>query len=159
MKRFHVHIGVNNLDQSINFYSTLFNAKPVKEKPDYAKWLLDDPGLNFSISTRSGQAGIDHLGLQVDEDTELKELRHRLMGSTETSDFTEEEGACCYSASDKSWLEDPSGIAWEAYRTLQDIPQFSGAETDKDASACCTPETKGTPNCCVPSEKTVGCCE
>ncbi|NND00971.1 MAG: glyoxalase/bleomycin resistance/dioxygenase family protein, partial [Gammaproteobacteria bacterium] len=113
MKRMHIHIGVENLDQGIEFYNALFGVQPVKTKTDYAKWMLDDPRINFAISTRPGKTGVDHLGLQVDGDDELEELRTRLK-SADMSVFDEGETVCCYAHSDKSWVKDPSGIAWEA---------------------------------------------
>jgi catechol 2,3-dioxygenase-like lactoylglutathione lyase family enzyme len=136
MKRFHIHLGVEALDESIRFYSALFGAEPVKRKPDYARWLLDDPRVNFAISARVKNNGMDHLGIQVEEDGET---------------------VCCYARSDKSWIQDPAGIPWEAYRTMEDVQLFSG-QPDQTESAYCTPETKRTPDCCAPSEKTAGCC-
>ena len=156
MKRFHVHVGVEKLDESIRFYTTLFGAEPVKTKPDYAKWLLEDPRVNFAISTRAKKKGVDHLGIQVNEDVELAELRERL----KTADITivdEGETVCCYARSEKSWIQDPAGISWEAYRTMEDAQLFSG-QADQAEGACCTPETMGEPDCCEPSEKTAGCC-
>jgi len=153
MKRFHIHVGVEKLDESIRFYSALFGAQPVKTKLDYAKWMLEDPRLNFAISTRAGKKGVDHLGLQVDDATELHALRDQL-SKANLSTHDEGETVCCYSKSEKTWVEDPSGIAWEAYHTMEDAQIFSS----KDESACCTPETMGKPECCIPSEKTAGCC-
>ena len=155
MKRMHIHVGVANLDQSIRFYNALFGAQPAKTKTDYAKWMLDDPRINFAISTRSGNIGVDHLGLQVSEDNEFEALRGRLK-SADMSVFDEGETVCCYARSDKSWVEDPSGIAWEAYKTMEDVQLFSSASVSKEA-ACCTPETKSQPECCEPPEKTAGC--
>jgi len=137
MKRFHIHIGVETLDESVRFYSALFGADPVKIKPDYAKWMLDDPRVNFAISTRSKQQGVDHLGIQVEEESELNEMRSRF----ETADMTVlDEGTttCCYAQSDKSWVQDPTGIPWEAYRTMEDA-QFFSSNPDRSESACCAP--------------------
>lgn len=156
MKRMHIHVGVENLNQSITFYSALFGAQPVKTKTDYAKWMLDDPRINFAISTRAGKAGVDHLGLQVDEESELQELRERLK-SADMSVFDEGETVCCYARSDKSWVEDPSGIPWEVYKTMEEVQLFS-ASTESGEGACCAPETKGQPDGCGPSESTAGCC-
>tara|TARA_R110002049_G_scaffold22388_21_gene80258 strand:+ start:9616 stop:10089 length:474 start_codon:yes stop_codon:yes gene_type:complete len=156
MKRMHIHIGVENLDQSLRFYSALFGADPVKVKSDYAKWMLEDPNVNFAISTRSGKTGVDHLGLQVDEADELDELRERLK-KADMSVFDEGETVCCYARSDKTWVEDPTGIAWEAYQTMEDVNLFSGTAAAGEA-ACCTPETKGQPSCSERSEETAGCC-
>jgi catechol 2,3-dioxygenase-like lactoylglutathione lyase family enzyme len=157
MKRLHIHVSVEKLDESIRFYSALFGAEPVKTKPDYAKWLLEDPRVNFAISTRAKTKGIDHLGIQVDEEGELAELRDRFKTS-DMSVVNEGETVCCYAVSDKSWIQDPSGIPWEAYRTMEDAQLFS-SQVDQTNSACCTPDTMSTPGCCEPSEKTVGCCD
>ncbi len=143
MKRMHIHVGVENLEQSIKFYNVLFGAQPVKTKTDYAKWMLDESRINFAISTRSGKTGVDHLGLQVDEDNELEALRDRLK-SADMSVFDEGETVCCYARSDKSWVEDPSGIAWEAYKTMEDVQLFSASSASEEG-ACCAPETTG---CC-----------
>lgn len=138
MKRFHIHIGVDKLDESIRFYSALFGAEPVKAKPDYAKWMLDDPRVNFAISTRAKTTGVDHLGIQVEEERELNELRSRF----ETADMPVlEEGTttCCYARSDKSWVQDPAGIPWEAYRTMEDA-QFFSENASGAEGACCAPD-------------------
>ncbi len=154
MKRMHVHVGVKNIEDSIRFYSALFGAQPVKTKTDYAKWMLEDPRLNFAISTRAANVGVDHLGIQVDDGAELNALRDQLSKANLTT-HSDGETTCCYAKSEKSWVEDPSGIAWEAYHTMEDAQIFSQAEAE---SACCTPETKGTSGCCTPSDKTTGCC-
>ena len=156
MKRFHIHIGVENLDEGIRFYSALFGAEPIKRKPDYAKWLLDDPRVNFAISTRLKTNGMDHLGIQVDGEEELTQLRERLKAA-DMAVVEEGQTVCCYARSDKSWVQDPAGIPWEAYRTMEDAQVFLG-QPDQVENACCTPETKGTPNCCVPTEKATACC-
>ena len=156
MKRFHIHIGVEKLDEAICFYSALFGTEPVKTKPDYAKWLLDDPRVNFAISTRVKTKGMDHLGLQVEKELELAELRDRLKAAG-MAVVEEGETTCCYARSDKSWVQDPAGIPWEAYRTMEDAHVFA-SQPNQAESACCTAETMGTPDCCVPSEKTAGCC-
>ena len=156
MKRFHIHIGVEQLEEAIRFYSALFGADPVKRKPDYAKWLLEDPRVNFAISTRTKKNGMDHLGIQVEEETELRELRERLKAA-DMAVVEEGETVCCYARSDKSWVQDPAGIPREAYRTMEDAQLFSG-HSDPNENACCTPETMGTPNCCGPSENSTGCC-
>lgn len=146
MKRMHINIGVENLDQSIKFYSALFGAEPVKTKIDYAKWMLDEPSVNFAISTRSGKRGLDHLGLQVDSDSELEGLRERLKGA-DMSLFDEGEIVCCYARSDKSWVKDPAGIAWEAYKTMEDV-QFFAEDDGAKGEACCAPETTNQQDCC-----------
>ncbi|MEX2962362.1 ArsI/CadI family heavy metal resistance metalloenzyme [Microbulbifer sp. TYP-18] len=134
MKRLHIHIGVEDISQSIEFYSALFNAKPVKVKPDYAKWMLDDPNINLAISTRV-KKGIDHLGIQVDKESELESVRERIK-EADISSFNEGETNCCYARSDKSWVIDPAGIPWEAYQTLKDIQYFS-ASSASESKACC----------------------
>lgn len=123
MKRMHVHIGVDDLAGSIRFYNALFGAEPAKTRDDYAKWMLDDPRINFAISTRPATNGVDHLGLQVDSDEELAELRQRLKAADQAlSD--EGETVCCYARAEKSWTADPSGIAWEAYHTMADADLY-----------------------------------
>lgn len=156
MKRFHVHVSVDDLQKSVGFYSALFGAEPTKLKPDYAKWMLDDPRVNFAISTRGTRIGVDHLGIQTEDGDELKQLRDQ-MSAANISTHSNGETTCCYATSEKSWVEDPSGLAWEAYHTMEDAQIFSTPEPAAEG-ACCTPETKGTPGCCVPSTKTVGCC-
>jgi catechol 2,3-dioxygenase-like lactoylglutathione lyase family enzyme len=140
MKRFHVHVAVSDLDQSIRFYSTLFGGEPSVRKTDYAKWMLDDPRVNFAISRRGGSAGVNHLGLQVESAEELAAMHEQLMAADRG--MVEEKGAdCCYARSDKYWVTDPAGIAWETFHSLGEIPVY-GEEvaTQDDASArCCAP--------------------
>jgi catechol 2,3-dioxygenase-like lactoylglutathione lyase family enzyme len=157
MKRIHIHVGVEELEESIRFYSAIFGAQPVKTKPDYAKWMLDDPRVNFAISTRASKNGVDHLGIQVDDNDELEEVRARLKAADFTV-FDEGQTVCCYAQSDKSWMQDPAGVAWEAYRTMDDVQIFS-SEAAKTESACCPESSAGKANCCEPSEKTTGCCD
>lgn len=116
MKRLHLHVSVDDLAQSVRFYSALFAAQPAVTKPDYAKWMLDDPRMNFAISTRGKPGGLDHLGIQVETDAELQEVYGRLRQADRP---VLEEGAttCCYAQSEKSWITDPQGIAWETFRT------------------------------------------
>lgn len=156
MKRMHIHVGVAKLEDAIRFYSALFGAEPVKTREDYAKWMLDDPRVNFAISTRA-KAGVDHLGLQVEEEAELEGLRER-MKNADMSLYDEGETVCCYARSEKSWVTDPAGVAWEAYQTMEDVELFSAAAS-VDETACCTPQTQGQPGCCVPSASTAGCCD
>lgn len=141
MKRMHLHVSVENLAQSITFYNRLFGANPTVEKPDYAKWMLDDPLLNFAISQRGAKIGIDHIGIQVDSDTELSELKNRLE-KAEMSIFSQKGTACCYAKSDKHWVQDPSGIAWETYHSMESISTFNESTPMQVASACCTPMTQ-----------------
>lgn len=142
MKRFHIHVGVENLQQSVQFYSTLFGQKPTKLKEDYAKWMLEDPRLNFAISTRTNDKGVDHLGIQVETPVELTEISERLK-KADLGVQDEGETTCCYAKSNKAWVEDPSGIAWEAYQNMGDVEVFS--EKQKGEAACCAP---GESSCC-----------
>jgi catechol 2,3-dioxygenase-like lactoylglutathione lyase family enzyme len=132
MKRFHVHVSVGNLEQSTRFYSALFGRQPTVLKIDYAKWMLDDPRLNLAISARAGAAGVNHLGIQAESDDELEEIHARLQ--TADASITAEKGTyCCYAQSDKYWVQDPSGIAWESFRSLGTIP-FHGEQSHQGAT-------------------------
>jgi catechol 2,3-dioxygenase-like lactoylglutathione lyase family enzyme len=138
MKRLHVHVGVINLEEAVRFYSTMFGAEPVKLKADYAKWLLTDPSVNFAISTRAGTAGVNHLGIQVDDDSELSEIRARLE-KAELGTFDEGETTCCYAKSDKTWTLDPAGVRWETYRNMADAEVYTApAAASAEKRACCT---------------------
>ena len=146
MKRFHVHLHVDDLAKSIAFYSHLFAAEPARVEGDYAKWMLDDPRLNFAISTRGARPGIDHLGFQTDNAEELAALKAR----AEAADMAlldEGETTCCYARSEKHWVTDPQGIAWEHFHSLANIPVFSESPKAKAevASACCAPAPRGKP--------------
>jgi catechol 2,3-dioxygenase-like lactoylglutathione lyase family enzyme len=146
MKRFHVHAHVENLPASIAFYSKMFAAEPTRQEADYAKWMLEDPRINFAISTRGGKPGVDHLGFQTDTDDELAELKAR----AEAADMTLlDEGAtsCCYARSNKHWVTDPQGIAWEHFHTLSNIPLFSEkVQPAEGGAACCaSPLERGKP--------------
>ena len=156
MKRMHIHVGVENLEQSIAFYSALFAAQPVKTKADYAKWMLDDPHINFAISTRSAKVGVDHLGIQVDEDSELEALRERLK-TADMSVFDEGETVCCYARSDKSWVADPSGIAWEAYKTMEDAQLFDAPDPTGQGE-CDAPASEEQPAGVEVRGNTRACC-
>jgi catechol 2,3-dioxygenase-like lactoylglutathione lyase family enzyme len=148
MKRFHVHVGVKNLEESVRFYSALFGHEPAKRKDDYAKWVLEDPRICFAVSTRSRTEGVDHVGFQVDEDKELSELTDRLRKAN-LKVFGEGETTCCYARSQKAWVQDPGGLAWEAYRTMADAEVFSEKPKVKLGEACCAP---------TPSPNKPGCC-
>jgi lactoylglutathione lyase len=141
MKRFHVHVSVNDLAQSIGFYSTLFGAAPSVHKPDYAKWMLDDPRVNFAISRRGAAAGVDHLGLQVDSAADLAGLEAQLR-EADAALRAEPGTTCCYAESDKYWVTDPQGIAWETFHTLGSAPTFSAPAPAPEpaANACCAPK-------------------
>jgi catechol-2,3-dioxygenase len=139
MKRMHLHISVAQLAQSIEFYSTLFGARPTVEKPDYAKWMLDDPRVNFAISQRGAKTGLDHVGIQVENEQELAEIQSRL-AAADLQMVTQTGTTCCYAKSDKHWVQDPSGIAWETYHTLDSAPTFNDStEAHNAESACCAP--------------------
>jgi catechol 2,3-dioxygenase-like lactoylglutathione lyase family enzyme len=156
MKRLHVHVAVDDLAASIRFYSTMFAAGPTVVKSDYAKWMLDDPRVNFAISARGAPAGLNHLGVQVESAEELAEMNERLQQLE--GEVVEETGAaCCYAKSDKYWATDPTGIAWETYHTLDSIPVFGG----QAASECCVPEPVARVSSCIPVKgkpASSGCC-
>ena len=155
MKSFHVHIGVEDLDQSIRFYSGLFGADPTVRKSDYAKWLIDDPRLNFAISQRGGKVGINHLGLQADSVDELVGVRVRFAAAGAATVRDESGASCCYAKSDKHWVTDPQGIAWEGYHTLGEIQYFYREATGAvSTSACCVPAANAQSACCAPVEAT-----
>jgi lactoylglutathione lyase len=168
MKRFHVHLHVDDLAKSIGFYSRLFAAEPTRTEADYAKWMLEDPRINFAISTRGSKPGIDHLGFQTDDAEELAALKAR----AEAADMAlldEGSTSCCYARSDKHWVTDPQGIAWEHFHTLGNIPVFSeGPKSEGDkaegpradaSSACCTPAAVApaaaaeAAACCTPAPR------
>jgi catechol 2,3-dioxygenase-like lactoylglutathione lyase family enzyme len=158
MKRFHVHVAVENLDQSIDFYSTLFATEPTVRKPDYAKWMLDDPRVNFAISQRGAEPGIEHLGIQVENESELNEVYARL-SKAERPVVEEKATTCCYARSDKQWIADPTGISWETFLTHGEATVYGGGlaaakpqgDTACCAPSCCTPEQpKETASACCP---------
>ncbi|CAB5714780.1 Cadmium-induced protein CadI [Delftia tsuruhatensis] len=153
MKRFHVHMHVDDLAKNIAFYSQLFGAEPARVESDYAKWMLDEPRVNFAISTRGKKAGLDHLGLQVDEAEELDALKARARAA-ELAMLDEGTTTCCYARSDKHWITDPQGIAWEHFHSLENIPVFHEAATAAvEAGACCTPPAPrqaAASACCAP---------
>lgn len=155
MKRFHIHVAVDDLDQSIGFYSNLFGATPVVLKEDYAKWMLEDPTVNFAISTRGGAAGVDHLGIQVESGDELGELAGRLKAAGEVT-RDEEATTCCYARSDKAWVNDPSGLRWETFHTFGEATVYGEDERAKAASksgaGCCAPAAAT-----IPASKTACC--
>ncbi len=145
MKRFHVHVSVDDLDANIRFYSTVFGAAPNVRKNDYAKWMIDDPRVNFAISKRGAAPGLDHLGVEVESDEELRALRSQVR-QAEIAALDQTGAACCYAKSDKYWITDPQGIAWETFHSLDVIPVFgedsrTGELVGADAS-CCGPSGK-----------------
>jgi hypothetical protein len=166
MKRFHVHVSVEDLAQSVRFYSTLFSTEPTVLKDDYAKWMLEDPRVNFAISTGSGDAGISHLGIQAEDEGELAEVYERL-SHAERPVIEENDTTCCYARSDKQWIADPQGVPWETFLTHGEATVYgqSGAltrlgEASGGLSTCgCAPATLTRPTaepataetCCAPS--------
>ncbi len=144
MKRMHVHVAVDELQRAIGFYSALFAARPTVVKADYAKWMLDDPRVNFAISTRGRQAGLDHLGIQVENNNELNEVYARLR---DAGGAIVEQGqtTCCYATSEKSWIEDPAGISWETFLTTGESTDYGNGSGERIArvaheKSCCTPQ-------------------
>ena len=152
MKRFHVHVSVDDLDASIQFYSTVFGAAPTVVKPDYAKWMVHDPRINFAISQRGSAAGIDHLGIQVESDEQLTALREQVTGAQIVAQ-DQANADCCYARSDKYWTTDPQGIAWETFHTLDTIPVFGDTHRAQTRS-CCDP----APIADSTASKTGACC-
>jgi len=157
MKRMHVHVAVENLQHAIGFYSALFATEPAVTKPDYAKWLLEDPRVNFAISTRGRQPGLDHLGIQAEDKDELNEIYARLQ---KAGGAVIEQGqtTCCYAKSEKSWIDDPAGIAWETFLTTGGSTNYGDGTGERDArvahaDACCMPQPEAAPSACGCSGK------
>ena len=145
MKRMHVHVAVENLDTAIGFYSTLFAAEPTVVKPDYAKWMLDDPRVNFAISMRGAKRGLNHLGIQVESEAELKDVYGRL-GKAGGPVLEEGKTTCCYARSEKSWIDDPAGISWEAFLTTGESTNYGTSKPEGvrvAAAQCCEPTQGG----------------
>ncbi len=153
MKRFHVHVSVDDLDASIHFYATVFGTSPTVIKPDYAKWMVDDPRVNFAISKRGGAPGIDHLGVQVESAEESTALREQVAGA-QIAAQDQSNAECCYARSDKYWTTDPQGVVWETFHTLESIP-VRGQAVRPDSNSCCgeasTVESEATKSraCCA----------
>ncbi|WFU19420.1 ArsI/CadI family heavy metal resistance metalloenzyme [Bradyrhizobium sp. CB3481] len=156
MKRLHVHVSVEDLPRSIGFYSALFAAQPSVVKTDYAKWMLEDPRVNFAISTRGRKPGLDHLGIQVEETNELQDVYAR-MRQAGGNIIEQGHTACCYAQSEKSWIDDPAGIAWETFHTTGESTTYGDGTGENVAriahakqSACCVPsvEQKQAAACC-----------
>ena len=167
MKRFHVHVAVKDLASSIRFYSSIFAQSPTVTKSDYAKWMLDEPRVNFAISTRSAKLGVNHLGFQVDSDTELAAMRDQLAAADQG--LVEEQGvACCYGRSDKYWVTDPTGLAWETFHSLGSVPVFGTPHESAKQGATCggvpaaAPQPARASACCAPApapqDASAGCC-
>lgn len=166
MKRFHAHVAVNDIADSIQFYTKLFNQNPKKEREDYAKWELDEPRLNFAISASGHTPGLNHFGFQAENTAELDELKKNAERASPEDIVSEAGAACCYAKSDKHWTVDPQGIAWENFLTLADGEDF-GVDTQNQAGACCIPlrtidsdEIASDHPCCLPTDSTAAknCC-
>lgn len=156
MKRFHVHMHVDDLAKNVAFYSAMFGQDPARTEADYAKWMLQDPPVNFAISTRGDKPGVDHLGIQVETADELAAMK----GNAEKADMSlsdEGETTCCYARSDKYWITDPQGMAWEQFQTLDSIPVFSqkAAPAATKAAACCALKGKSVG---IPVKAASSCC-
>jgi hypothetical protein len=157
MKRFHVHVRVDDLASSVRFYSTLFEAEPAVLKSDYAKWMLDDPRINFAITAGSTSTGVDHLGLQVESDDDLAIIAKRLDAAGQ-SVMKQENATCCYARGNKGWVSDPSGISWETFHTFgestvygNDLAPLPAPAPGQDEEACCMPAPSSTA-CCSASK-------
>ena len=178
MKRFHVHLHVSDLVASMAFYNKLFAAEPARVEADYAKWMLTDPPVNFAISTRGSQPGLDHFGIQVDNADDLSSLKAQAQAA-DMALLDEGETTCCYARSDKYWVTDPQGVAWEQFHTLGNIPTFNtgnsgqeqaspqsccapkAPENEVQAAGCCAPAKPASGGCCGPASNNsakTGCC-
>jgi hypothetical protein len=146
MKRFHVHVSVNNLQENVRFYSSIFGADPSVLKDDYAKWMLEDPRINFAISVRGHKPGVNHLGIQAESDAELKALRVGVI-EAQAPVLEQKEASCCYAKSDKYWTTDPQGIPWETFHSLGSVPIY-GEDTQSAHEPAGVARAGG---CCVPN--------
>lgn len=158
MTRFHAHVRVNDLESSVRFYSKLFGIEPVVLKPDYAKWMLDDPRVNFAITAGSASMGLDHLGLQVESDEDLATIASRLDAAGQLV-VKQENAACCYARGNKGWVSDPSGISWETFHTFgentvygNDTAPRAAVSKPSEADSCCAPSASSTSACCSASK-------
>lgn len=168
MKRFHVHVAVDDLDANIQFYSKLFGQPPAKQQPDYAKWMLDDPRVNFAISARGHATGVNHFGLQAESAEELEGLRELAEAASGDAVLDQGSAACCYAKSEKHWVVDPQGLAWEHFLTMSDAETFGDDTATPRDEACCMPLHSSAPGatdnnapCCVPQSGDQGgapCC-
>lgn len=160
MKRFHVHVSVSDINESVAFYSGLFAAMPTVLENDYAKWMLEDPRVNFAISTKGGKPGVDHLGIQAENNDELDEIGERLLHAN-TRTLAEPAAECCYAKSEKLWASDPQGIRWESFHTTGCLTTYHGDKDSCETSAALAVEFENTavvaakPSCCAPQSN---CC-
>ena len=167
MKRFHVHVAVDDLAASIDFYNKLFGRSPSKQQQDYAKWMLEDPRLNFAISSRGHVTGVNHFGMQADTQEELDALKLLADEASDGATLDQGQASCCYAKSEKHWTFDPQGLAWEHFVTLSDAVTF-GEDTATQTGACCiplrssdAPDTEEPEICCIPQASAQGqakCC-
>jgi hypothetical protein len=159
MKRLHVHVSVKDLSASIRFYRILFAAEPVVSQPDYAKWMLEDPRVNFAISTHRQPVGVNHLGFQVESDEELRGMRAQLEAA-DARMVEENEQPCCYARSDKYWVTDPTGIAWETFHTLGRIPVYGEDTAVFNHGESTVPVAASATGCCVSAARPqpASCC-
>lgn len=151
MKRFHVHLAVDDLAKSVDFYSKLFGQQPSVARADYAKWMLDDPMLNFAISARGHALGVNHFGFQAENVDELHALKQCAEAAAGEAVLDQGETACCYALSDKHWTVDPSGFAWEHYHTMGEIQEFGVDRADTSVDCCVPVVSKANEACCVPT--------
>jgi len=157
MKRLHVHVSVDDLPKAIKFYSTLFDADPIVTKPDYAKWMLEDPRVNFAISNRGAAAGLNHLGIQVESEDELHQVYERLRAA-EGPMLEQGPTQCCYAKSEKAWIDDPAGISWEAFHTTGESTVYGDGAGPRNGQARHAPDkapviaaTQSSSACCKAS--------
>jgi|SRR5450755_4374357 catechol 2,3-dioxygenase-like lactoylglutathione lyase family enzyme len=158
MKRFHAHVMVDDLQSSVHFYSTLFGTAPAVLKSDYAKWMIDDPPVNFAVTAGSTAPGLDHLGLQVDSDEDLAIIARRFDTAGQSVE-KQENASCCYARGNKGWVSDPSGISWETFHTLgestvygDDVAPRPAVSKSQEGEVCCTPVPSSTSACCSASK-------
>lgn len=167
MKRFHTHVAVEDISASTAFYSNLFGQEPSVQRPDYAKWMLDDPRVNFAISARGHATGVNHFGFEAENEEELEQLKARAEAASPDYVISQEGATCCYAKSDKHWTVDPQGLAWENFLTMSAAAEF-GDDTAIKTGACCIPVRKGENDsevasgaCCIPQENAAAgaCCD
>lgn len=147
MNRFHIHIAVDNVEDNVQYYTKLFGTDPVTVKTDYAKWALEDPRINFAISTQGQTTGVNHLGIQVESEDELQLWRSRAEAASQNDIIHQEHIDCCYANGNKYWTVDPQGIPWEHFHTLAESKVFA-SDTNNTLGVCCTPGGSATNTAC-----------